>query len=76
MGIPNQTVTENGPRFTATEFEQFCNINGIYNYTLTVPYHPNSNGEAEWFVQTFKNTMQKEKGEMQLNLSKFFYATE
>ena len=70
MGIPNQIVTDNGPQFTATEFEQFCKKNGIH-HILTAPYHPNSNGEAERFVQTFKNTMQKEKGKMQLNLSKF-----
>ena len=70
MGIPNQIVTDNGPQFTATEFEQFCKNNGIH-HTFTTPYHPNSIREAERFVQTFKNTMQKEKGEMQLNLSKF-----
>ena len=67
MGIPNQIVTDNGPQFTATEFEQFCKNNGIH-HILTAPYHPNSNGEAKRFVQTFKNTMQ---GEMQLNSSKF-----
>ena len=70
MGIPNQIVTDNGPQFTATEFEEFYKNNGI-NRTLTAPYHPNLNGEAEHFVQTFKTTMQKEKGEVQLNLSKF-----
>ena len=70
MGIPNQIVTDNGPQFTASEFEQFCKNNGI-NHTLTAPYHPSSNGEAERFVQTFKQTMQKEKGDVQLSLSKF-----
>jgi len=69
MGIPNQIVTDYGPQFTAIEFEQFCKNNGI-NHTLTAPYHPSSNGEAERFVQTFKQTMQKEKGDVQLSFSK------
>jgi len=70
MGIPNQIVSDNRPQFTTTEFHEFCKNNGI-NHILTAPYHPSSNGEAEHFVQTFKNTMQKEKGVAQLNLSKF-----
>ena len=66
---PNQIVTDNSPQFTAIAFEQFCNNNSVH-HTLTAPYHSSSNGEAECFVQTFKNTMQK-KGEVELNLSKF-----
>ena len=49
MGIPNQIVTDNGPQFTATKFEEFCKNNGS-NLTLTAPYHPSSNGKAEHFV--------------------------
>ena len=35
------------------------------------PYCSSSNGEAEYFVQTFKRAMQREKGDVQLTLSKF-----
>jgi len=59
-GHPNQIVTNNGPQFTASEFKQFCKYNYI-NHTLTALYHTSSNGEAE---QTFKQTMQKEKGDV------------
>ena len=48
-GIPYLIVTDNGPQFTETEFKQFCIGNGI-KHTLTAPYHPSTNGEAERFV--------------------------
>ena len=69
-GIPDQIVTDNGPQFTAEEFKQFCVGNGI-NHTLTAPYHPSTNGEAERFVQTFKTSMQKHNGALQKNLCQF-----
>ena len=56
-GIPDQIVTDNGPQFTAEEFNKFCLGNGI-KHTLTAPYHPSTNGEAERFVQTFKTSIQ------------------
>ena len=69
-GIPDQIVTDNGPQFTAEEFNKFCLGNGI-KHTLTAPYHPNTNGEAERFVQTFKTAIQKHKGALQKNLCNF-----
>jgi len=53
MGIPNQIVTDNGPQFTTFEFVLFFQN----NHTLTALYHPSSNGKAECFVQTFKQTI-------------------
>ena len=41
------------------------------NHTLTAPYHPSTNGEAEGFIQTFKTSMQKHNGPLQKNLCQF-----
>ena len=55
-GLPERIVTDNGTQFCSEEFENFLRVNGI-RHTLSAPYHPATNGEAERFVQTFKNAM-------------------
>ena len=55
-GLPERIVSDNGPQFCSEEFENFLKVNGIW-HTLSAPYHPSTNGEAERFVQTFKNAM-------------------
>jgi len=55
-GIPEHIGSDNGPQFVSSEFENFCKGNNI-KHTRSAPYHPATNGEAERFVQTFKNNM-------------------
>ena len=72
-GLPEQVVSDNGSGFTiSTEFQQFLSDNGV-KQTFTSPYHPSSNGLAERAVQTFKSTVTKLDGSMDIRLSKFLF---
>ena len=57
-GIPEQSVSDNGPQFTSSEFTDFCKANDIKHIRVS-PYHPASNGLAERMIQTFKQSMKK-----------------
>ena len=61
FGLPESIVTDNGPQFVATEFADFTRRNGI-KHVRVAPYHPRSNGQAERFVQTFKDAMKMSEG--------------
>lgn len=56
-GLPKQIVSDNGPPFQSAEYKEFLRQNGIQKI-LVSPYHPSSNGLAEWFVQTFKRSLE------------------
>ena len=59
-GIPRQLVSDNGPRFTSTEFQDFIKGNGIKHIRLA-PYHPSTNRQAERFTTTFKDQLKLDK---------------
>ena len=58
LGIPKFIISDNGPQFRSAEFADFCKSNGI-EHTFSPPFHPQSNGQVERFVDTFKRAMQK-----------------
>lgn len=55
-GIPEHVVTDNGPQFVADEFDTFTKRNGI-KHVKSAPYHPASNGLAERFIQSLKQSL-------------------
>ena len=59
-GIPHQLVSDKGPQFVSDKFRNFMKVHGI-RHIRTAVYYPASNGEAERFVQTFKNALKKGK---------------
>ena len=57
-GIPEITVSDNGPEFSSREFEEFAEYYG-FKHTTTSPRYPQSNGLVERAVQTAKNLLTK-----------------
>lgn len=73
FGLPVTIVSDNGPSLVSEEFKLFLNENGI-KHIRTAPYHPNSNGQAERYVQILKNGLKKtisEKGNIQTKIADF-----
>ncbi len=60
FGLPDQIVSDNGSQFTSNEFKMFLESNGIKQIT-SATYHPATNGLAERFVQTLKNSFKASK---------------
>ena len=64
LGVPSVIVSDGGPQYTATEFQDFTKHWQI-EHRLSSPRNPQSNGMAECFVQTMKASLIKtiEEGE-------------
>ncbi|CAC5425906.1 unnamed protein product [Mytilus coruscus] len=75
-GLPEQIVSDNGPQFVSAEFQTFIKMNGI-THIKSASYHPATNGLAERFVQTFKQSLKAMRGEnsdINKKLAKFLLA--
>ena len=64
LGVPSVIVSDGGPQYTATEFQDFTKHLQI-EHRLSSPRNPQSNGMVERFVQTMKASLIKtiEEGE-------------
>ena len=72
-GIPDVIVSDNGTVFTSDEFETFMTLNGI-RHVKSAPYHPSTNGLAEWAIQTLKESLRKSKtGSLETRISRFLF---
>ncbi|GBO36404.1 Uncharacterized protein K02A2.6 [Araneus ventricosus] len=73
FGLLRVLVSDNGSQFTSYEFQRFMQSNGIKHKT-SAPFKPSSNGQAERYVATLKQSlraMQKYEGSIQQKLSTF-----
>jgi hypothetical protein len=60
FGLPLVLVSDNGPQFTSQEFQTFMKCNGIKHKT-SAPFKPSSNGQAERYVHTLKQSLRAMK---------------
>ena len=50
-GTPENLISDNGKKFTARFFLDFCRILNVHN-SFTTTYHPQANGQVERFNRT------------------------
>ena len=61
-GLPEIVVSDNGTQFSSAQFNDFCQQHCI-KHIFSPPYHPQSNRQAERFIDTFKRALFKARGE-------------
>ena len=61
-GLPETIVSDNETQFTSAQFNEYCKTLAI-EHIRSPPYHPQSNGQAEKFVNPLKRALLKTKGE-------------
>ena len=59
-GIPDTLISDNGPQYSAKEFEDFAKSYD-FSHKTSSPYHPQGNGEAERGVKTVKKLLKGSK---------------
>ena len=73
-GLPLQVVSDNGPQFRSSEFQDFLKKNGIKEVKVSA-YQPSSNGAAERMVQSVKKSLssssKNNEHDVQQNLDNF-----
>lgn len=57
-GIPEMVISDNGPQYSASQFQQFAAKYG-FNHITSSPNFPQANGEAERAVRTIKGLLRK-----------------
>ena len=75
-GLPEHVHSDNGRQFSSEVFQNFMKADNI-KHTFSAPYHPATNGQAESFLQTFKQAMKAAKGDpgdVKLHFAKFLLA--
>lgn len=60
--LPDELVSDNGPKFVSSECQTFLRSNGV-KHIRSPAYHPASNGAAELLVQNFKRALEKGKND-------------
>ena len=59
-GIPDALISDNGPQYSAKEFEDFAKFYDL-TYKTSSPYHSQGNGEAERAMKTVKKLLKGSK---------------
>lgn len=71
-GLPKVIVSDNGPQFSGYGFQEFCKIHYIKHKTIP-PYHPQTNGLAEKYVQILKQFLRKKNSLSKLDINRFLF---